>query len=210
MSRFFKTVLAISVIASFSVFAITSPYRHHQRPESSYKNSVVRLLCGEGVGTGTLIDQTRVLTARHVVEGVKDCSAKFVTGKDTPAHVVWVSSTDDLAILQIEPTDQATPLPVSCRAPVEGEEIRVIGMPLDVAWFVYTWGHVAGGQFNPKLNEHDTALLDLTVYPGNSGGPVIDNTGHVIGVLVAMYVAYGVDGMSVMVPSSVLCAQKDV
>jgi S1-C subfamily serine protease len=98
--------------------------------------------------------------------------------------VVATDATNDLALLQTDTVPDAVP-PISIRARI-GESIYVYGFPLAgtlASSGNFTVGHVSA---TAGLND-DTRMLQISapVQPGNSGGPLLDQFGNVVGVIVA-------------------------
>lgn len=172
---------------------------------TDYRDSVVRLEFGgatsgtNAVGTGVQVQPGIFVTAKHVVKTNLSGLATDRSGATFRVSTLWMSATTDLAVLSItgsalRPTKVA---PVACRDPILGEPVITVGMPLDSSRWNYFWGHVSNDRLVDKM-----VVLDITAYPGNSGGPVFDNSGSVIGILVATWPSLfgGPGAMSLMVP----------
>lgn len=138
-------------------------------------------------GSGIVIDGGRkVITNRHVIEGGKDFAIKNGLGNMSKAKVIFVSKTDDIAILEL--TDPFSPEnsinDYQFQKARAGSDVVVMGYPL---WYVLgtstpsiTNGVVAKGT---GVNEDPTNFqLTAKVNKGNSGGPVFDMYGNLIGI----------------------------
>lgn len=138
-------------------------------------------------GSGVVIDGGRkVVTNRHVVEQGKDFAVRNGLGDVSKARVVFKSDTDDLAVLELDtpfPKDRAIQNESFQRAK-PGSSTVVMGYPL---WYVLgsstpslSNGVVAKGT---GINE-DPSTFQLTakINKGNSGGPVFDMYGNLIGI----------------------------
>ena len=149
-------------------------------------------------GSGFFIAPDMIVTNIHVVAGDRDVS---VFGKDSKGTVVYniekVIGSDpahDLVILQVSGKQKGTPLSLSaCQ----------IGEPIFIA------GHPKGGKYKVSggivhSNSDTNIRLDAKAYPGNSGGPVLNLKGEVVGIVV------GGDGANVTlsnaIPSNILKA----
>lgn len=149
-------------------------------------------------GSGFFIAPDMIVTNIHVVAGDRDVS---VFGRDSKGTVVYniekVIGSDpahDLVILQVSGKQKGTPLSLSnCQ----------IGQPIFVA------GHPKGGKYKISggvlhSNSDTNIRLDAKVHPGNSGGPVLNLKGEVVGIVV------GGDGANVTlsnaIPSNILKA----
>lgn len=140
-------------------------------------------------GSGVYIGNGIVITDKHVVAESKNPSdVEVILGRnDYPAEhikvVDWrLSKTHDVAFLKLAhvPGDlQAAKM--ACRAPKVGEPIEKVGSPIG-QFFIHTWGHVAGVQRTdgPFV---DVVPVDLPTGSGDSGGPVYDAKGEVLGIV---------------------------
>lgn len=138
-------------------------------------------------GSGVVIDGGRkVVTNRHVIEQGKDFAVRNGLGDVSKARVVFRSDTDDLAVLELDtpfPKDRAVQNEFFQRAK-PGSSTVVMGYPL---WYVLgsstpslSNGVVAKGT---GINEDPTTFqLTAKINKGNSGGPVFDMYGNLIGI----------------------------
>jgi S1-C subfamily serine protease len=141
-------------------------------------------------GSGILVNKAGdVLTNFHVV---KDCKAVLIKGRDAAplsARVDAVDPKNDLAVLKVGAAlDLGTPAVFrrQSRPPKLGESIGVIGYPL--TGILSAEPKATFGQINSVAGlNNDYTLLQISapIQPGNSGGPVLDGAGSVIGVVVS-------------------------
>jgi serine protease Do len=136
-----------------------------------------------------------MLTNRHVVGRFSEVKVKFNDGRELPASVVGRTSDLDVALLQLQGLSKNAnepSLPLCVRKPASvGEDIIVIGNPLGLQ-ATTTRGIVSG----VRSDDGSTLIqIDAPVNPGNSGGPVINYNGEVIGIVTAKQVAIGVEGI---------------
>lgn len=147
----------------------------------------------EWTGTGFAIGNSYIVTNNHVAEDAKTISVKGVKGDMNTGYTAEVVATDkinDIAILRISDSRFAgfgtIPYAVQQRMADVGEDIFVLGYPLTQALgneIKLTNGIVSsrtGYQGNIS-----TYQMSAPVQPGNSGGPMFDNKGNVIGIVVA-------------------------
>jgi S1-C subfamily serine protease len=139
-------------------------------------------------GTGFFITrQGHVLTNAHVVDGCKSLTIARVGEAATMASVVSVDKQNDLAVLMA-----ASPAPAVAafrgRPIRQGDAVVAFGFPY--AGSLSSGGSVTAGSVNALSGLHDdTRYLQVSapVQPGNSGGPLLDDTGAVVGVVSAVY-----------------------
>lgn len=171
------TVIAAALLLASCVAAPAFGYLEH---------SSVKIENGDGHGSGVVIGPRLVLTAKHVADE-DGLVARTRDGDKLPLTKVWESDTQDLAIMQTA-QDFPASVPVAtltCDLPKVGDPVTVIGNPLG-AEFVFGFGHIAS-TVSPK--DDTTVVMDLNVLPGDSGGPVLDAKGHVVGVVVAVMIS---------------------
>lgn len=135
-----------------------------------------------GTGSGFVVSADGYLvTCAHVIQGADKVDVE-IKGKSYSAAVVAVEADDDLAILKID-AEGLTPLSLADSSKVRlGEEVRAIGFPLSTVLgngIKVTRGIVAGVV---DRDEGKRFQIDAAVNPGNSGGPVVNDRGQVLGV----------------------------
>ena len=154
-----------------------------------------------GQGTGMVLDtQGDVLTNAHVVTGATTLSVQvFGHPSIYQAKVLGVDTADDVAVIQIQNPGKLTPIPLGSSAGVQvGDPVVAIGNALGLApgGPTVTSGIISGlGRSLSTNTERLTGLLqtDAALNPGNSGGPLADASGKVIG----MNTAVSTDGQGV-------------
>jgi S1-C subfamily serine protease len=155
----------------------------------------------KATGTGFVINSYGfLLTCAHVVEDASDIDVKLGTAS-YPGRVVAIDKKNDLAIVRIA----ASGLPVVAMANSDAvelaEPVRVVGYPLSTVLgnsIKVTQGSVAG-----LINEegHSLIQVDAAVNPGNSGGPLFNGAGGVVGVVNAKLAHEEVSNVGFAVPS---------
>ena len=142
-----------------------------------------------GSGTGIIISREgHILTNYHVVKG---CTSIKVTQKADfakPAPVLRYDSTNDLALLKLSSSDLSGDVATFRAGPAvrAGEVVAIYGFPLVGALSV-TGNIVSGNVTSLSGLSDDVRYLQVSapVQPGNSGGPLLDESGLVIGVVTA-------------------------
>jgi putative serine protease PepD len=139
-------------------------------------------------GSGFLIDNDgHILTNAHVVQGAQRVDVQFSEdGQSQRAEVVGIDPSSDVALLHVDDTQGATPLPLgdSSKAQV-GDPVVAIGNPFGLDRTV-TSGIVSALQRQIQapngFSISDVIQTDAAINPGNSGGPLLDASGRVIGI----------------------------
>jgi S1-C subfamily serine protease len=150
-----------------------------------------------GTGSGFVLDDGLIVTNRHVVGQPREVAISTWDGRSFEATVDGIAQDADLAVIRVRGLD----LPVAtvrATPAVVGEPIAVIGYP-GGGGATITTGRVLGFTDGPILGEQVPAIrVSAEVRPGNSGGPLIDMEGQVIGVIFALS-GPGGDGLAVPV-----------
>ena len=137
-------------------------------------------------GTGFMAAEGRIMTNNHVVENCGSMQARNAQGTKVPARVLATDRSRDLALLSV-PADFGPPLTFRESPPVRrGESVVTYGFPLSgllSSGPTLTTGDISalsGLRDNPRNFQ-----ISAPVQPGNSGGPLFDPQGNVIGVVVS-------------------------
>ena len=144
-----------------------------------------------GSGTGVIINDSGViLTALHVVTGSIGIKVLFYDNTEADASIIAQEPENDIA--ELRPRDlpaQVIPATLGGGANV-GDEAFVVGNPFGLR-HTLTAGVISAlgrGITNPKTGQSMTNLIqfDAAVNPGNSGGPLLDRNGEVIGIVTSL------------------------
>lgn len=145
--------------------------------------------CGSGVeGTGFLYSPGRLMTNAHVVAGVDNPEVE-IGGTSVPASVVVYNPQIDVAVLEIDEGD--LPHLVFDRSAEPQDGVAVLGYPQDGPYDVQP-GRIRAEQRlrSPNIYGEGTVLRDVfslrsLIRQGNSGGPIVNSAGDVVGVIFA-------------------------
>jgi hypothetical protein len=165
--------------------------------------AVVRLETGDSVGTGMIVDGSGyVLTCNHVVEDTPSVDVITYDGKRYDAAVIARDIPKDLAVVKLSATGVSFPtvtLGDGGRLEV-GQEIIVVGYSLGLEGeTTISRGIVSAFR---SVEGVDYIQTDAAMNPGNSGGPMVDYQGNVVGILTFKLVGEAVEGMSFAVSAN--------
>lgn len=170
------------------------------------------LMTFPGLGSGVVISADgKVMTAAHVVQTADRVAVEFADGKLYPAHVVASSVRADVALLQLDRAPAGiTPARLGDSDKLEvGDEIVVIGAPYGLGHSL-TVGHISGRLTIGDIVSGvpmEVLQTDAAINMGNSGGPMFNMAGEVVGIVSRILTqSGGFEGVGFAVPANV--AQK--
>lgn len=152
------------------------------------------------IGTGVVIDQQgSILTSLHIVENAAAVRVLFADGTQSDARVVASQPENDLAVLRpsIIPDDLMPATMAGSGGLRVGDEVVAVGNPFGVSNSL-TAGVVSGlgrSFVSPTTGQKLTNLIqfDAAVNPGNSGGPLLNRDGEVVGIVTGLMNPTGQD-----------------
>jgi S1-C subfamily serine protease len=146
-----------------------------------------------GLGSGVVVNRRGdILTALHVVEGTTSIQVTFADGTTSDATIVSRDPDNDIAVVRASrpPPDPVPAILGNPGAAQPGSEAYAVGSPFGLG------GSISAGvisavdrSFKPRDSDrvlHGLIQIDAAVNPGNSGGPLIDRDGRVIGIVTAL------------------------
>ena len=141
--------------------------------------SVVHVTTNNGGGTGFFIEKDVVVTNNHVISGATSASVVLTDGRTFEVtEVIAHTENPDLALLRVN--GSGTPAALSAEREPIGEPVYTIGAPMGI-FPTMTDGMVANNRY--EENGTDFYLATIGTISGNSGGPVFNSDGEVIGVV---------------------------
>jgi serine protease Do len=163
-------------------------------------SKVVTVRIGMGHGSGFFVgDEGYILTNAHVVGGASNVQIRTSIGVEVQADVVGVDKARDVALLK-SPLRFPSPLNLNLVLPNVAEEVYAIGSPINES----LGSTVTRGIVSAIRRDLDTNLnfiqADAAISPGNSGGPLFDMRGRVVGISTAKVVAQGAESLGLFVP----------
>ncbi len=181
--------------------------------------SVVSITCSHGgsssTGTGVILTEDGyIITNAHVVENAVSISVQLTDDRILPAEVIGFDEVSDLAVLSVEAYD-LTPAQFGDSSGLRvGDTVVAIGDPLGVEFRgTYTDGIVSAINRDVDVDGHTMTLIqtNAALNSGNSGGPLINCYGQVIGINTMKIGTFtdsaGVEGLGFAIPSATV---KDI
>lgn len=159
-----------------------------------------------GLGSGVIIDKERgfIVTNNHVIKDADQIIVRLTGGADLPARLVGADPKSDLAVLQVSTSLRVVAQWGDSDRLDMGDWVLAIGSPFALDQTV-TAGIISSTERNDlRINEYEAFLqTDAAINSGNSGGPLVDLSGKVIGINTAMLTeSGGYQGIGLAIPSS--------
>ena len=173
-----------------------------QQITSLARDAVVKIKTNIGSGSGFIIGADgHILTNNHVVRDAEEITVYLEDGSDYEGTVLARDMVHDLALVKIDESGLPT-LEIANLSGVDlGEQVIVMGYPLDKENVTVTSGLVSSVEYDDGSNII-WVQTDSAVNPGNSGGPMLDHYGRVIGVVSAKAVGVAVEGVGYAVSAN--------
>lgn len=145
---------------------------------------------GSGLGSGVVVTQTgEILTSLHVVDGASEILVTFADGTESVAQIVLEQPENDIAVLQTNLLPEVL-VPAVLGNPASmrvGDEAFAVGNPFGL-YSSMSAGVISGFNRTFQPEGSDVQLqgliqVDAAVNPGNSGGPLLNRSGQVVGIV---------------------------
>jgi serine protease Do len=172
--------------------------------QHNFESAIFKVNNAAGSGSSFYLKDKKIfVTNYHVVGQFKQVSLQDQQGRRYLANVIMANPHDDIAFLKTEEDFDVTPLTCQGIAQVmRGEKVYVAGYPFGMP-FTVTEGVISAP--NQVMDGKNYIQTDAAVNPGNSGGPMINARGEVIGITTSKF--NNADNMGFAVPSSVLAEE---
>lgn len=167
-------ILIVLLLSSSNVFAIGFD------AEETY-DSVFAIHTEYGFGSGFAIGSNAIITNAHVVEDADNIFARAYTGEEYKVRIYEISSQADLALLVADGSSfnvLTLGSTIMCRA---GDDVYAIGTPSDMA---LAWTLTKGviSSLSRVFDNQSYIQIDAAINSGNSGGPLLNENGKVVGI----------------------------
>lgn len=178
---------------------------------AAVRATVVQVLPGSSGGAGVVLSrggELVVVTNAHVAHGATGDRLRILSHRRTAYRAVieWVDAPRDLALLALPPaaSRDLSPATLGDTATLRpGQLVLAIGHPFGLAnavtaGIVHSVGQVRGAwEVSPRSHKQSWIQADIMLAPGNSGGPLVDIQGRVIGINTMVF-----GGLALAVPVS--------
>ncbi len=215
------------IIRSTTIDVTTNSTSTKMTPQDVYENYVnaVVLVYNQGTtstywgqtesqssGSGMIISKDGyVLTNNHVVEGAEKLTVMTTSGEEYDATVIGADEVNDVALLKIDGDEDFPTVSIGDSDNIQvGQQVCAIGNPLGELTNTLTVGYVSA--LDREISESSTGTTinmfqtDCAINSGNSGGPIFDMNGNVVGITTAKYSSSGysnsasVEGIGFCIP----------
>jgi len=192
--------------AKQSVVSITVPQRVPvalRTGNSSQPFRLGQMQLPPNLGSGVIVSaEGHIITNVHVINGAREIDARLNDGRIYPAKVLGIDPATDIAVLKID-ADNLSPMALANSDLVRsGQMVFAVGNPYGLHETV-TQGIISGIGRTSSEAANEFFQTDTAVNPGNSGGPLINLQGEVIGINNAIHTNTGAwQGISFAIPSN--------
>lgn len=169
------SVICVSII----LFALCCPVTAIDFDAEKVYDSVFVVVSGNSMGSGFAVGENCVITNAHVVEDARDIQLDTFTGKSYKAKIAGIDFDKDIAVLFVE-NEKFQELIIADDEKLNiGDDVYAIGTPKSMA-YTLTKGVVSAKQ--REIDRDIYIQTDAAINHGNSGGPLVNKNGEVIGV----------------------------
>ncbi len=147
-----------------------------------------QVVTSQGLGSGFMISDNQIITAAHVVQVAEKVNVRFLDGEIIPANIVTSYNTADIALIQLLwPRKNAITVKLSDSDMVKiGSKVFIVGTPFGLG-HSFSSGYVSGFKRNIQdknpFTKYEYIHTDASINTGNSGGPMFNMQGEVIGIV---------------------------
>ncbi|MEO5571172.1 MAG: trypsin-like peptidase domain-containing protein [Bacteroidia bacterium] len=172
-------------------------------------SSVVTVQTDDGFGSGVIITSDGyIITNYHVIEGEKSVLVKLGKEQKIKAEIIKVNKDYDLAMIKINQAGLKALSIANSDSTGTGDEIFAAGTPLDKSLGqTVTRGIISGYR---EWNGVNFIQTDVSINAGNSGGPLLNQKGEIIGITTMKAFGRGIEGIGFGIPSNVVLEMMNI
>ena len=190
------------------IYAALAPSCVGVTTETTTTNVFGQVTSGAITGSGFLLSSDGyILTNNHVIETAAqkglEVKVMLYSGEEYTARIVGGDAKSDVALLKIDGKDLPAVLIGNFSNVQVGETVYAVGNPLGELTYSMTSGIVSALERSITISNNDAITMfqiDAAINNGNSGGPVCNDRGEIIGIASAKYGANGVEGLGFAIP----------
>jgi len=163
-------------------------------------SSFGQVIKGESFGSGFILTENGyVVTNAHVVEGASAITVSTHSGEEMEAKLVGSDTTNDVAVLKVEAEGLPAVTIGSSTDLIVGDQVVAIGNPLGDLTSTMTVGYVSAKDRDVTTDNTIINMIqtDAAINSGNSGGPLFNMKGEVVGITTAKYSGSSSSGASI-------------
>ena len=199
----------VNISTTQTVVTSTNPFPFEFPPGSPFEDlfkefGTPQKRKASALGSGFIIDAKGiVVTNNHVIQGAEDILVRVDGDKEYKAKVIGADPLSDIAVLEMETKDSFKPVKFgdSDKARI-GDWVIAIGNPFGLGGTV-TAGIISARNRSIGLSRYEDFIqTDASINQGNSGGPLFDMNGNVIGINTAILGQSGSIGIGFSIPSN--------
>ncbi len=199
----------VNISTTQTVVTNTNPFPFEFPPGSPFEDlfkefGTPQKRKASALGSGFIIDAKGiVVTNNHVIQGAEDILVRVDGDKEYKAKVIGADPLSDIAVLEMETKDNFKPVKFgdSDKARI-GDWVIAIGNPFGLGGTV-TSGIISARNRSIGLSRYEDFIqTDASINQGNSGGPLFDMNGNVIGINTAILGQSGSIGIGFSIPSN--------
>ena len=164
-------------------------------------SAVVTIRSGAGHGSGFIINEDGyILTNAHVVNEATNVAVILNNGLEILGEVIRTNEQRDVALVKV-PLRIPSPLPIRHKQAENLEKVYVIGSPLKEELQSSVTSGIVSAYRNSSDPNSSYIQSDAAISPGNSGGPLLDQYGNVMGISVSKLTGNSAEGINLFIPA---------
>lgn len=206
MARFWWAALCVTISA---IIAFLVAYQAPKKRDT-LSLSTLKVMANGGHGSAVHTGSRFLVTAAHVVGKAETVIVKAQHGGESIADVLWVNKTHDIALLRARDLTNVGVSRLDCESELGiGQRISAVGNPGPLE-FITSYGRVSSGVEN-RGPWAEAYVASITVAGGMSGGPVFNERGDVVGIVVGVALTHvgwspSAISLSYIVPAQTVCS----
>lgn len=186
------------------LFEVANPAVVAISTEGAGHNAFGWMVARPSSGSGFLVSPDGyIVTNDHVIENASSITVLMADGSEHPATIIGRDPGSDIAVIKIQGTSLPHLLFGDSDSLQVGEQVAAIGNPLGELANSMTVGHISALNRDVNIDglPHRKIQTDAAVNPGNSGGPLLNLRGEVIGIVSAKSVGTSIEGLGFAIPA---------